>query len=75
MKFYSLFLILIASAHAEIWEKPPYRPDENHLPREELNLREAQEERNLKEEKKKENTTKTFREIDDEMKEGEELSQ
>jgi hypothetical protein len=28
---------------AEIWEKPPYRPDENHLPRI-IYLKQAQEE-------------------------------
>lgn len=33
MKFIILFsLTLPAISSADVWQKPPYRPDENHLP-------------------------------------------
>lgn len=72
-----LLTILSFNAHAAVWEKPPYRPDENHLPKEEIMMKEAQEERPDKSKIEKEKTSKEqdFEVIDDAMKEENELSQ
>ncbi len=53
-------ILFSISGGAEIWEPPPYQPDENHLPPEEQQKQE--EEKSPEEEKKvkqdKENSTK-----------------
>lgn len=73
-----LFLFATSAlAQAEIWVKPPYKPDENHLPRETMVPREAQEEKPTEisrpkqhQEEKKINGEKALDKIDDEMSEG-----
>lgn len=45
----ALLFILARPAFSEIWERPPYTPDENHLPRMTI---EAQEEEEKSEKKK-----------------------
>ena len=56
MKIVCLLMVVYSGfGLAEIWERPPYRPDENHLPHI-IYQRQAQEEapsEHVKEEKKK----------------------
>lgn len=68
----SLFTV---SAWSEVWQKPPYLPDENHLPKEEVLIREAQEEKLDKENKKEIKETPEFQQIEDEMNERTESGQ
>lgn len=43
-KALALMFVTSVFAQAEVWIKPPYKPDENHLPKETIVPREAQEE-------------------------------
>lgn len=60
-------LLFIGHAFGEIWEKPAYTPDENHLPLEEIQKEEARREQKQQEKKvekkdkkeQKENVKKT----------------
>lgn len=56
MRFLLTLLFFTAPTYAEIWERPPYVPDENHLPPE-YNMRriQEQEETPQKQEKKSRN--------------------
>lgn len=73
-----IFLFVTSAlAQAEIWVKPPYKPDENHPPHEAVIPREAQEEAPAEttvpkqhQEEKKVNGEKALKNIDDEMNEG-----
>jgi hypothetical protein len=53
-----LFTVLLGPAWSEVWKKPVYRPDENHLPWNEIQKEEERKERHEKKEKKH---TKTIR--------------
>lgn len=66
-----IYLAMVTSAAtAEIWEKPPYRPDENHLPKEALHTKQAQEARPFKNEDEKKNREKqNFKSIHEGIKE------
>jgi hypothetical protein len=46
-----LSLLFMTSLKAEIWEKPTYQPDENHLPSEEWMEKQEEREREHKKEK------------------------
>jgi hypothetical protein len=81
LKGFALLFAFSALAQAELWVKPPYKPDENHPPI--LMPKEAQEEspdEQVKESKRHQDIQKPKAErglekIDDEMNEGEESSQ
>ena len=82
-KFLGISLLTLPIVHADVWHKPPYKQDENHLPRETVVPREAQEERpksSMEETKrhqevKKPNSDTELEKIDDQMNEGEESNQ
>lgn len=44
MKKMVVLLFTMLPAYAEIWEKPPYRPDEGHLPQSEQERQEVSKE-------------------------------
>lgn len=80
LKCFALLFAYSALAQAELWVKPPYKPDENHPPI--LMPKEAQEESpevieesKRHQEDKKLNPERGLEEIDDEMNEGEESNQ
>lgn len=55
------FVAMSASVFADVWQKPPYIPDENHIPLEEIQREQAQEKRQAQEarhEKDKEDKVK-----------------
>jgi hypothetical protein len=79
LKSFTLLFMTSALAQAELWVRPPYKADENHLPKERVIPREAQEEapQEMSETKKhqdvrKPNSERELEKIDDEMNEGEE---
>lgn len=82
---YSLSLFFFASAivHADVWVKPPYKPDENHPPiSDEITYpKEAQEEAPVESDTKKHqevmkpNIENGLDKIDDQLNEGEESTQ
>jgi hypothetical protein len=48
-----MLTLFLASAHAEIYEKPKYVPDENHLPTPEVQAQEERREKQMQQEKEK----------------------
>lgn len=63
-------------SYAEIWEKPPYKPDENHLPKGQIIYhKQAQEEAPREKKKKDEVKEEKFQKIDENRKENEESTQ
>lgn len=48
-------------AHAEVWEKPKYVPDENHLPTPEM--QEQEERKEKQEDKNKKKETRIYNEV------------
>lgn len=86
MKTFSKALALLFAtsvfAQAEVWVKPPYKPDENHPPKETIIPREAQEESpdvikhpKQHQEEKKIDGEKALKKLDDEMDESMESNQ
>jgi len=80
LKSFVMFFALSVVAQAELWVKPPYKPDENHPPI--LMPKEAQEEspKEIQDSKRHQEVQRPGAErelekIDDQMNEGEESSQ
>lgn len=80
LKCFAILFAYSALAQAELWVKPPYKPDENHPPI--LMPKEAQEEspETIEDSKRHQEVQKPASErglekIDDEMNEGEESNQ
>lgn len=70
-------LLLSTSVFGEIWEKPEYTPDENHLPEEAIEMQEdiPQDEdtdRQHQEIRRPTDTNNEFQKIDDELSEDQE---
>ena len=72
MKIWPILLFSFA-VHAEVWEKPEYVPDENHMPEEEIQKEEQEEKSKIKKDQKQEK--ETFQLIDDEIPEDQEILQ
>lgn len=61
-KFITMILF-VSLAQAEVWEKPLYVPDENHLPTPEVQEQEERKEKQEMKKKEKEEKTQIYKEV------------